>query len=139
GDPGLIEAFERGEDVHASTARRIFGAAAGELDPRMRARAKIVNFGVMYGMGPRSLSQQMGIGLTEAQEFIRHYFQAFARVREFLDRSIEEARMRGYAVTLFGRRRYVPGLASGSGAERSMAERIAVNTPIQGSAADLMK
>jgi DNA polymerase-1 len=139
GDPGLIEAFERGEDVHASTARKIFGVGEGELDPALRARAKVVNFGVMYGMGARSLSQQMGIGLPEAQEFIRHYFQVFARVREFLDRSVEEARQRGYASTLFGRRRYLPDLASANGAARSLAERVAVNTPIQGSAADLMK
>jgi DNA polymerase-1 len=139
GDPGLIEAFERGEDVHASTARRVFGVASGELDPALRARAKIVNFGIMYGMGARSLSAQMGISLADAQEFIRGYFRAFSRVRDFLDSTVEEARRRGYVQTLFGRRRYLPGLDGAGGAARALAERVAINTPIQGSAADLVK
>src|SRR5262249_17374131 len=94
-DPHLIEAFRSGEDVHASTARRVFGVS-GELDPALRARAKVVNFGVMYGMGARSLSRQMGIGLAEAQDFIAHYFRVYARVREYLDGTVEEARRRGY-------------------------------------------
>jgi DNA polymerase-1 len=93
----------------------------------------------MYGMGARSLSSQMGIGLTEAQEFIRNYFRVFARVRETLDRLMAEARRRGYAETLFGRRLYLPNLTSAHGGERSMAERVSINMPIQGSAADLMK
>jgi len=139
GDPALIEAFQSGEDVHASTARRIFGVKEGELDPALRARAKIVNFGVMYGMGARSLAQQMGIGLAEAEDFMRHYFGVYARVREFLDGTVEEARARGWVQTLKGRRRYLPDLASPNGAQRSLAERAAINTPIQGSAADLMK
>ena len=138
-DPQLIAAFESGEDVHASTARRIFGIDQGALDPALRARAKVVNFGVMYGMGARSLSQQMGIGLGEAREFIAHYFRVYARVREFLDATVEEARRRGYVQTLLGRRRWLPELEGGSGARRAMAERAAINTPIQGSAADLMK
>jgi DNA polymerase I len=138
-DPQLIAAFESGEDVHANTARRIFGVEKGDLDPQLRARAKVVNFGVMYGMGARSLSQQMGIGLSEAREFIAHYFRVYARVREFLDGTIEEARRRGYVQTLLGRRRYLPELEGAGGARRAMAERAAINTPIQGSAADLMK
>jgi len=139
GDANLIAAFQGGEDIHEGTARRIFGVPEGPLDPALRSRAKIVNFGIMYGMGPRSLSQQMGIGLPEAQEFIASYFRVFARVREYLDACLEEARRRGYVETLFGRRRYLAGLASSSGAERSFAERAAINAPIQGSAADLMK
>ena len=139
GDPNLIEAFARGEDVHEATARRIFGVSAGPSDPALRARAKVVNFGVMYGMGARSLSQQMGIGLPEAQDFIAGYFRVYARVREFLDATLEEARARGFVSTLLGRRRYLPELASGHGATRAFAERAAINTPIQGSAADLMK
>jgi DNA polymerase-1 len=138
-DPALMQAFAAGEDVHESTARRIFGVASGPLDPALRARAKIVNFGVMYGMGARSLSQQMGIGLPEAQAFIAGYFRVYARVREYLDRTVEEARARGYVQTLLGRRRYLPELAGAPGATRAFAERAAVNTPIQGSAADLMK
>jgi len=139
GDPNLVEAFASGEDIHAATARRIFNVAGDVLDPELRARAKVVNFGVMYGMGARSLSQQMGIGLEEAQEFIGHYFRLYARVREYLDGTVEEARRRGYVQTLMGRRRYLPALAGGGGAERAFAERAAINTPIQGSAADLMK
>jgi DNA polymerase-1 len=139
GDPALIEAFHGGEDVHASTARRIFAVKEGELDPALRARAKIVNFGVMYGMGARSLAQQMGIGLAEAEDFIRHYFGVYAGVRDFLDATLAEARRRGWVQTLLGRRRYLPDLASTHGGQRSLAERAAVNTPIQGSAADLMK
>jgi DNA polymerase-1 len=138
-DPALIEAFESGEDVHASTARRIFGVKEGELDPALRARAKIVNFGVMYGMGARSLAQQMGIGLAEAEDFIRDYFGVYAGVREFLDGTLEQARSCGWVKTLMGRRRYLPDLVSPNGGQRSLAERAAINTPIQGSAADLMK
>jgi DNA polymerase-1 len=139
GDPNLIEAFMSGQDVHEITARRIFGIADGSLDPALRARAKIVNFGIMYGMGARSLSKQMGIGLTEAQDFIAGYFRLYARVRDYLDRTVEEARAHGYVRTLLGRRRHFPGLASPSGATRAFAERAAINAPIQGSAADLMK
>ena len=124
--------------MHASTARRIFGIS-GAVDPDLRARAKVVNFGVMYGMGSRSLSQQMGIGLTEAQEFIQNYFRVYARVREYLDQVVEDARRDGYVQTLLGRRRWLPALRSPHGAERSFAERAAINTPLQGSAADLMK
>lgn len=138
GDAALIAAFRAGEDVHASTARRIFNVT-GELDPALRARAKVVNFGVMYGMGARSLAQQMGIGLAEAEDFIAHYFGVYAGVRAYLDTTLEEARARGWVQTLKGRRRYLPGLASPNGGERSLAERAAINTPIQGTAADLMK
>ena len=138
GDPNLIAAFESGEDVHARTARTIFGVT-GPLDPAIRARAKVVNFGIMYGMGARSLAQQMGIRLAEAQAFIAEYFRVFERVRAFLDQTVDEARRRGWVATLLGRRRYLPGLESAHGGERSYTERAAINTPIQGSAADLMK
>ncbi|HVP15119.1 MAG TPA: DNA polymerase I [Terriglobales bacterium] len=139
GDPALAEAFASGEDVHASTARRIFGVPTGDLDPALRARAKIVNFGVMYGMGARSLAQQMSIPLDEAEAFIRDYFRVYARVRDYLDRTLDEARRNGWVQTLLGRRRYLPDLTHPNGAQRSLAERAAINTPIQGSAADLMK
>lgn len=137
GDPQLTEAFASGEDIHASTARRIF-QVTGDVPGELRARAKIVNFGVMYGMGPRSLAQQMGIELADAKEFIAGYFSVYAGVRRFLDRTLEEARERGFVQTLLGRRRYLPQLRGG-GMERSIAERAAINTPIQGSAADLVK
>lgn len=137
GDANLVAAFQGGADVHAETARRIF-KVTGEVPPELRARAKVVNFGVMYGMGSRSLAQQMGIELKEAKEFIDGYFTVYAGVRRFLDRTLEEARERGYVQTLLGRRRWLPQLRGG-GMERSMAERAAINTPIQGSAADLVK
>jgi DNA polymerase-1 len=138
GDPALREAFLSGEDIHASTARRVF-KLEGEVPPELRARAKVVNFGVMYGMGARSLAQQMGLELSEAKAFIEGYFAAYAGVRRFLDTTVEEARERGWVQTILGRRRYLPQLRSGGGMERSMAERAAINTPIQGSAADLVK
>ncbi len=139
GDPALAEAFRAGQDIHESTARRVFGIAEGPLDPLLRSRAKIVNFGVMYGMGARSLSEQMGLTLPEAQAFIANYFAVYARVREFLDGTLEDARRRGWVQTVLGRRRYLPALVSAHGGERSLAERAAINTPIQGSAADVMK
>jgi DNA polymerase-1 len=138
GDPALVEAFRAGEDIHAATARRVFGLS-GDVPPELRARAKVVNFGVLYGMGPRSLAQQMGLELKAAKEFIDGYFSAFAGVRRFLDATLAEARERGWVATLLGRRRYLPGLRSSHGAERSFAERAAINTPVQGSAADLVK
>jgi DNA polymerase-1 len=138
GDANLVEAFRSGEDIHAATARRVF-KLSGDVAPELRARAKIVNFGVLYGMGPRSLAQQMGLELKEAKEFIDGYFTAYAGVRRYLDATLDEARERGWVATLLGRRRYLPGLRSAHGAERSFAERVAVNTPIQGSAADLVK
>ena len=138
GDPNLVEAFAAGEDIHAATARRIF-KVSGDLPPELRARAKVVNFGVLYGMGARSLAQQMGLELKEAKEFIDGYFTVYAGVRRFLDATLEEARSRGWVATLLGRRRYLPELRSSNGAERSFAERAAINTPIQGSAADLVK
>ncbi len=138
GDPNLVEAFRSGEDVHAATARRIF-KRTGDVPGELRARAKVVNFGVLYGMGARSLAQQMGLELKEAKEFIDSYFAAYAGVRRYLDASLEEARTRGWVATLLGRRRYLPELRSTHGAERSFAERAAINTPVQGSAADLVK
>jgi DNA polymerase-1 len=138
GDPNLVEAFTAGEDIHAATARRIF-KVEGDVPSELRARAKVVNFGVLYGMGARSLAQQMGIELQEAKDFIDGYFTVYAGVRRFLDSTLEEARSRGWVATLLGRRRYLPELRSSNGGERSFAERAAINTPIQGSAADLVK
>jgi DNA polymerase I len=138
GDENLVEAFTAGDDVHAATARRIF-KLTGDVPPELRARAKIVNFGVLYGMGARSLAQQMGLELNDAKEFIDSYFTVYAGVRRYLDATLEEARGRGWVATLLGRRRYLQGLQSSHGAERAFAERAAINTPIQGSAADLVK
>ncbi len=138
GDENLVEAFTAGEDIHAATARRIF-KVEGDVPPELRSRAKIVNFGVLYGMGARSLADQMGLELKDAKSFIEDYFNVYAGVRRFLDATVVEARERGWVATLLGRRRYLPELRSGNGMERAFAERAAINTPIQGSAADLVK
>ncbi len=137
GDENLIRIFQEGHDVHAATARWIFGTE--EVDGAMRRAAKTVNFGVLYGMSAHSLAQTLGIEYDEAAGFIARYFESFPKVREYFDRLLEEARKRGYVETLFGRRRYVPDLASRNRRAREAAERIAVNMPIQGTAADLIK
>ncbi len=138
-DEGLIEAFRSGQDIHAATARRLFGAGPGGVDPDMRNRAKTVNFGVVYGMGPQRLARSLGIPISEAKEFIDFYFSKMPGVRQYMDRVREAARRDGYVTTIFGRRRFLQGISSGDGRERSQAERIATNTPVQGSAADLIK
>ena len=138
-DPALVEAFARGEDVHARTAQRVFGVPDGQVaTPEQRAMAKVVNFGVMYGMGARALSRQLGISVAEASRFIADYYRTHEGVRTFLERMVSDARAKGYAETILGRRRALPALSS-DGRMRSDAERAAINTPIQGSAADLLK
>lgn len=139
GDPGLGDAFARGADVHAATAERIFGVPAGSVDPGLRARAKTVNFGVIYGMGATRLARELGIPLAEARAFIEAYFAKMPGVRGYLEGVQQQAKRDGFVTTLFGRRRPLPGLASGDARLRAQAERMAANTPIQGSAADLIK
>ncbi len=139
-DPALVEAFARGEDVHARTAQRVFGLRDDQkASPEQRAMAKVVNFGVMYGMGARALSRQLGISVAEASRFIADYYRTHEGVKTFLDRMVSDARTKGYAETVLGRRRALPALAQSDGRARSDAERAAINTPIQGSAADLLK
>lgn len=138
-DPGLVEAFLAGEDIHAATAARIFDLPPGQIDPATRARAKTVNFGVLYGMGPIRLSREMGIPLGEARKFIDQYFAKMPGVRRYLDAGLEAARRDGFVTTILGRRRYLPAIRSSDPRMRAQAERIAANTPIQGSAADLIK
>jgi len=139
GDPAFVEAFERGGDIHRQTAGVIFGVAESQVTPEMRARAKTINFGTIYGQGPFALSRQLGITQEEAKAFIRQYFERFAGVRAWLDRTTEEARRRGYVETLFGRRRYIPELKDKTFNVRALGERLATNSPLQGSAADLIK
>ena len=139
GDAALTAAFRQGEDVHARTAQQVFALADRAPTPEERARAKVVNFGIMYGMGARALSVQLGMPLAQAAAFIREYFRVHAGVKAYLERTLEEARGRGYVTTLLGRRRYLPQLASPSPRARANAERAAINTPLQGSAADLIK
>jgi DNA polymerase-1 len=139
GDPALTEAFTQGKDVHAATAAQVFGLKDRAPTPDERARAKVVNFGIMYGMGARALSLQLGLTLAEASAFIRDYFRVHAGVKRFLDATIEDVRQKGYVSTILGRRRYLPDVTSPSPRARSNAERAAINTPLQGSAADLVK
>ena len=138
-DPSLVEAFERGVDVHALTASRLFDTPLERLDEAMRGRAKVVNFGVLYGMGPQRLGREFGLSVADARRFIDEYFAKMPGVKLYLERGLEEARERGYVTSLLGRRRYVPDIASASGGRRSLSERIVANTPIQGSAADIIK
>jgi DNA polymerase-1 len=138
-DPAFVAAFQRGGDIHRQTAAVIFGVAEANVTAEMRARAKTINFATIYGQGALALSRQLGITLEEAKAFIKHYFERFAGVRAWLDKTVEEARQRGFVETLFGRRRYIPELRDRNFSIRSFGERTATNSPLQGSAADLIK
>ncbi|MDY0341688.1 MAG: DNA polymerase I [Coriobacteriia bacterium] len=139
GDPGLIEAFTSGADFHAATAARVFDVEPEDVDPEMRRKAKAVNFGIVYGISAHGLGDSLGIGYAEAQATIDRYFAAYPRVREYLDEAIVEAHKMGYAETMFGRRRPIPELRNSNFNLRSFGERTAMNHPMQGTAADLMK
>ena len=139
GDEGLIEAFTSGMDFHQATAARVFAVDAESVEPGMRARAKAVNFGIVYGQSAHGLAQTLKIGNAEAQEMIDRYYAAYPRVREYLDETKTDAYREGYAVTLYGRKRRIPELASSNFNLRSFGERTAMNHPMQGTAADIMK
>ncbi len=139
GDEALIAAFEQGADIHAATAARLFGKPIEEVTSEERRRAKTANFGIIYGISAFGLSQRLEIPRKEAKELIDGYFRSYPKVKEYMDRSIERGREKGYVETIFGRRRYLHDLASRNAVARGMAERNAVNAPIQGSAADIMK
>ncbi len=138
-DETLIHAFQDGEDVHRRTAASVAGIEPEEVTPQQRDRAKAVNFGIIYGSSAFGLARQLGIASAEAQETIDAYFERYRGVRRFLDTTVEEARERGFVRTLLGRRRYLPDLSSRNRVLRNAAERMAVNTVIQGTAADLIK
>ena len=138
-DETLIEAFRRGDDIHDQTARKVFGEASGMDAHKQRATAKMINYALLYGKTAFTLSKDIGVTPQAAQEFIDAYFAGFPRVRRFIDRTLEEARGSGVVRTMYGRRRLVPELNSRNGQVRSAAERVAVNLPIQGTAADIMK
>lgn len=138
-DPVFIEAFHRGGDIHRETAAVIFDMSPDRVTADMRARAKTINFATIYGQGPFALARQLSISQEEAKEFIKLYFERFAGVRRFLDATIDRARRDGYVETLFGRRRYIPELSDANYNVRAFGERTAMNSPMQGSAADLIK
>jgi len=138
-DPSLTATFQRDEDVHTATAAEIFHVQAEQVNPEMRRLAKVINFGIIYGMSAFGLSKEMAVPPGVAQAYIDNYFQKYHGVRDYIDKSLELARERGYVTTLMNRRRYLPDIGSSNRSVRQFAERIAINAPIQGTAADLIK
>ncbi len=139
GDEAMIEAFSSGRDIHASTAAKIFGVSPEQVTTEMRTAAKAVNFGLIYGKGEFSLAQDLGISMREAKAYIEDYLGSFPKVRDYMKNVVEEAKKKGYVTTLFGRRRALPELSASSFQLRAFGERAALNTPIQGTAADIIK
>ncbi|HEY8486762.1 MAG TPA: DNA polymerase I, partial [Limnochordales bacterium] len=138
-DPALIEAFRLGQDIHTRTASEVFGVPMEAVTPQMRSGAKAINFGIVYGISAYGLARGTGLTREQAQAFIDSYFQRYPGVKAYLDRTVRQAREQGYVTTLFGRRRYLPEIYSRQRAQKAFAERMAMNTPIQGTAADIMK
>jgi DNA polymerase-1 len=138
-DLGMIDAFARGEDIHARTASEIFGVPMDKVDGDLRSKAKAVNFGIIYGISDYGLARNTGVSRAEARSFIEMYFARYPKVKGYMDAAIEKARKDGYVTTILGRRRAIPDIDSRIRAKRGFAERTAINTPIQGSAADIIK
>ncbi|MGD8628619.1 MAG: DNA polymerase I [bacterium] len=139
GDRALIEAFSKGEDIHSQTAAFVFKVEPDKVTRSMRTIAKAVNFGILYGMGAQALAKNTGLSREEASGFLKEHRQTYPGLYEYIDRCLEEARETGMVQTVLGRRRYIPDLSSGQSQMRSAAERMAINTPVQGSAADIIK
>jgi len=138
-DPKMVEAFELGLDIHAATAANVYGVSLESVDSTMRRNAKMVNFGIIYGISAFGLGQRLGIGRTEAGNLIDQYFEKYPGIKRYMDESIEFARQNGFVQTIYGRKRYLRDINSGNFTVRSFAERNAINAPIQGSAADMIK
>ncbi|HEX7371573.1 MAG TPA: DNA polymerase I, partial [Thermodesulfobacteriota bacterium] len=138
-DPFLVDTFQKDQDVHAATAGEIFHVSPDRVNPEMRRLAKVINFGIIYGMSAFGLAKELGIQPAVAQAYIANYFQKYHGVRDYIDSSLEAAREKGYVTTLMNRRRYLPDIKSPNRSVRQFAERIAINAPIQGTAADLIK
>jgi DNA polymerase-1 len=138
-DPVLMEAFKSGEDIHRRTASEVFGVSPDEVTSQMRSRAKAVNFGIVYGISDFGLSKDIGVSKPEAAQYIENYFERYKGVRDYIDLALAKARVTGYATTILNRRRPIPDIRSRNVALRKLAERTAINTPIQGSAADIIK
>lgn len=139
GDRGLIEAFERGEDIHRHTAAEVFGAAPGEVTSEQRRYAKVINFGLIYGMSAFGLAGNLGIERSAAASYMDKYFQRYPGVAQYMERTRMEAKEKGYVQTVFGRRLWLPDIKSANAPRRQGAERQAINAPMQGTAADLIK
>lgn len=138
-DAVLLEAFKKGEDIHTQTAAKVFNVFPNMIDSNMRRMAKAVNFGIIYGISPFGLSKNIGVSQKEAKKFIDNYFDLYKGVKDYLDQTVADAHKNGYVTTILNRRRYLPELTSKNRQMKEFAERIAVNTPVQGSAADLIK
>ena len=139
GDPHMIEAFQSGADIHAATAAKIYGIPVEKVTSDMRRKAKTANFGIIYGISVFGLAERMGVSRQEAKELIDGYFETYPQVKEYMDKSIQVAREQGYVETIFHRKRFLPDINSRNGVVRGYAERNAINAPIQGSAADIIK
>lgn len=139
GDETLIQAYREAQDIHRMTASQVFHTPFEEVTPLQRRNAKAVNFGIVYGISSFGLSQDLSISKKEAQEYIERYFESYPKIKEFLDGAVEKAKTDGYTVTMFGRRRPIPEISSSNFMQRSFGERIAMNAPIQGTAADIIK
>jgi DNA polymerase-1 len=138
-DPGLMKAFQNEEDIHARTASLVFGVPLADVLPEMRRTAKIVNFGIMYGAGPFRMSQELGIPRREGMALIEAYFNKYAGIKDYIDRTLEQARKQKWVTTMLGRRRPVWEINSQNQIRRQAAERMAINMPIQGTAAEMIK
>ena len=139
GDSRLIEAYREEMDIHRITASQVFHIPLDEVTPQQRRNAKAVNFGIVYGISAFGLSEDLSITRKEATDYIQKYFETYPGVKVFLDHMVKEGREKGYVTTLFGRRRPIPELKSSNFNQRSFGERVAMNSPIQGTAADIMK
>ncbi len=138
-DQNMIRAFQSGEDIHTNTASQVFGVPKELMTPLVRSRAKAVNFGIVYGIGAFSLSKNIHVSVGEADQYIKSYLETYSGVKQYMDETIQNGRKQGYVTTLFGRRRYLPELASSNKITKAFGERVAMNTPIQGTAADIIK
>ncbi|WP_429196575.1 DNA polymerase, partial [Aeromonas veronii] len=139
GDKGLLTAFAEGKDIHKATAAEVFGVALDAVTTDMRRSAKAINFGLIYGMSAFGLAKQLGIGRAEAQKYMDLYFERYPGVLEYMERTRQQAEAQGYVETLFGRRLYLPDIKSRNAGLRKAAERAAINAPMQGTAADIIK
>ena len=135
----MTEAFLSGEDIHTVTASQVFGVPLDAVTPELRKRAKAVNFGIVYGIGDFSLAADIGVTKREAKAYIESYLEKYSGIREFMSGAKEQARREGYVMTLYGRRRYIPEISSPRAPLRAFGERVAMNSPIQGTAADIIK
>ena len=139
GDENMIDAFRNNEDIHAKTASQIFNVDINDVTSRQRSEAKAINFGIVYGKSDFGLSEDLNIPVKQAKEYINSYFEKYNKIKDFMDKTIEDATANGYITTLLNRRRYIPELKSSNFMLRNAGKRAAMNAPIQGSAADIIK